>query len=85
MDELINSMFFSFQLYIADDTDHRDKMLNIINYMRKRYKYSEYTMDEYIINYVNKIELFLVDIKDSSETVITLILSCYNNLPIYIP
>jgi len=84
MDELINSMFFCFQLYLSNAT-HPDEMLNIINYMRKRYKYSEYTMDEYIINYVNKIELFLVDIKDSSETVITLILSCYNNLPIYIP
>ena len=78
LDHLVNSLFYSFLVYIcfdhnlANNNPVNEKMRKINNQLRNEFNYQEYlTVEEYHKNYIMKIKEYINAVKNISENLIT--------------
>jgi hypothetical protein len=77
LDNLINSVFYSFLVYISFDHDLtknnpvNERLRNINNHLREEFNYQDYlTIQEYKTNYIDKIKDYINAVKNISENLI---------------
>jgi hypothetical protein len=79
LDDFIDVLFFVFNVYYYNNVN-TNLMFNLVNYLRKKFKYYDFNNTEYITHYINKIQPFLEDVRDKSADVIKNIGRIYINL-----